>query len=40
MEVKLVKAELFIVINFNMSCDDFVNYAKLHYLNYTKYLIY
>jgi len=28
MEVELVKAELFTVINFNMSCNDFVNYAR------------
>ena len=28
MEVELVKAELFTLINFDMSCNEFVNYAK------------
>lgn len=28
MEVELVKAELFTVINFDMSCNEFVNYVK------------
>lgn len=28
MEVDLVKAELFVVVNFNMTCSDFMKYAK------------
>jgi len=27
-KVELVKAELFTDINFNMSCNDFINYAR------------
>lgn len=28
MKVELVKAELFTVINFDMSCTEYINYAK------------